>query len=95
MIIRSTIDSECENRMYYIFTSMGKEHREYLPKYKTRLSEYHSEQLIKDLQKDPNTKDVYIYKINYPDGRISLIANPNHPLGKFLCENDEDTSSAD
>lgn len=88
MIIRSTIDSDCQTRLYYTFKSMGKEYKEYLPKYRTRLSEYESEELIKDLQKDPNTRDIYIYKINYSDGSISLIANPNYPLGKFLCEND-------
>lgn len=89
MIIRSTIDSECKGQMYYLHTNMGKTHKEYLPRYKTRLSDYQSEQLIKDLQKDPNTRDIYIYKINYADGGISLIANPNKPLGKLMCEDDD------
>lgn len=88
MIIRSVIDSDCQGRMYYTFTSMGKEHKEYLPRYRTRLSEYQSEELIKDLQKDSNNKNIYIYKINYTDGSISLIANPNNPLGKLMCEDD-------
>jgi hypothetical protein len=68
---------------------MGKDHREYLPKYRTRLSEYEAERLIRDLQKDPGTDNIYIYKINYPDGRISLIANPNKPLGKLMCEDND------
>lgn len=88
MIIRSSIDTECNGRMYYTYTSMGKKHKEYLPKYRTRLSEYDAQQLINNLKKDPSVKDIYIYKITYPDGRISLIANPNSPLGKFDCEDD-------
>lgn len=86
MIIRSSIETECNGRMYYTYTSMGKKYKEYLPKYKTRLSEYDSEQLIKSLKKDPSVKNIYLYKITYPDGSISLIANPNVPLGKFDCE---------
>ena len=87
MIIRSSINSECDGRMYYTYTSMGHKYKEYLPKYKTRLSEYDAEQLIKDLQKDKSVKNIYIYKIIYPDGRISLIANANIPIEKFECEN--------
>jgi hypothetical protein len=89
MIIRSSIDSDCEGRMYYTYTSMGKEYKEYLPKYRTRLSEYNTEQLIQDLKKDPNVKDIYIYKVNYSDGRISLLANPNYPIGKLSCEDND------
>jgi hypothetical protein len=89
MIIRSSIDSECQGRMYYTYKSMGKEYKEYLPKYRTRLSEYNTEQLIEDLKKDPNVKDIYIYKVNYSDGRISLLANPNYPIGKLSCEDDD------
>lgn len=89
MIIRSSIDSDCNGRMYYIYKSMGKEYKEYLPKYKTRLSEYDAEKLIESLRKDSAVKDIYIYKINYPDGRISLIANPNYPIGKISCEDSD------
>lgn len=89
MIIRSTISGECRGRMYYVYKSMGKEYKTYLPKYKTRLSEYDAEELIDSLQKDPSVRDIYLYKIVYNDGRISLIANPNYPVGKFFCE-DED-----
>lgn len=89
MIIRSTISSDCKNRIYYIYKSMGKEHKEYLPKYKTRLSECDAEELIESLRKDPSVRDIYLYKVKYDDGKISLIANPNYPLGKFDCE-DED-----
>jgi hypothetical protein len=89
MIIRSTIDSDCDGRMYYIHKSMGKEYKQYLPKYKTRLSEYDSNELIKNLQKDPTVKNIYLYKINYPNGMISLLANPNNPIGKLLCEDQE------
>lgn len=89
MIVRSTIDSECNGRMYYTYTSMGKKHKQYLPKYKTRLSEYEAEQLIKDLQKDSSVDTIYLYKINYQDGSISLIANPNSPIGTFSCEDQD------
>lgn len=89
MIIRSNIDSECEGRMYYTYKSMGKEHREYIPKYKTRLSEYEAERLIERLQKDPNVDKIYLYKIKYNDGRISLFANPNQPIGKLGCEDND------
>lgn len=89
MIIRSLIDSDCTGRVYYIYKSMGKEQKQYLPKYKTRLSEYDAEQLIDDLKKDSDVRDIYLYKVTYPDGKISLIANPNYPLGKLSCE-DED-----
>lgn len=89
MIIRSSIDSNCKGRMYYTYKSMGKDQKQYLPKYKTRLSEYDAEQLIADLRKDPSVRNIYLYKITYPDGKISLIANPNYPLGKLNCE-DED-----
>lgn len=89
MIIRSTIDSDCEGRMYYIHTSMGKEYKQYLPKYKTRLSEYNANLLIKDLQKDPKNTTIYLYKITYNDGSISLLANPNSPIGQLRCEDDD------
>lgn len=89
MIIRSCIDTECNGRMYYTYTSMGKKYKEYLPKYKTRLSEYDAEKLIESLKKDTSVQDIYIYKIIYPDGYISLIANPNSPLGKIACEDDD------
>ena len=89
MIIRSTIASDCNNRMYYIYKSMGKEYKEYLPKYKTRLSEYDAEELIDNLKKDSSIRDIYVYKIQYNDGRISLLANPNYPIGKFFCEDDD------
>jgi hypothetical protein len=88
MIIRNMIDSDCEGKLFYIHTSMGNKNKQYLPKYNTRLSEYESEQLIKDLQKDPSVKNIYLYKITYSDGRVSLIANPNAPLGKLICEDD-------
>ena len=89
MIIRSTIDSDCEGRMYYIHQSMGKKTKQYLPKYRTRLSEYDAEQLIDNLKKDSSVKNIYLYKIIYEDGTISLIANPNNPLGKLECDDDE------
>jgi hypothetical protein len=89
MIIRSTINSDCNGRMYYIHKSMGKEYKQYLPKYKTRLSEYDSDKLIENLQKDSTVDNIYLYKINYPDGRISLLANPNYPIGKLRCEDKE------
>jgi hypothetical protein len=88
MIIRSTIDSDCDGRLYYTYKSMGTEHKEYLPKYKTRLSEYDSEKLIESLQRDKSVKTIYLYKINYKDGRISLFANPNKPIGELHCEDD-------
>ena len=68
---------------------MGREYKEYLPKHKTRLSEYNAELLIKELESDPLVKVIYLYKIIYNDGRISLIANPNKPLGPFNCEDSE------
>ena len=92
MIIRSTIDSDCQGKMYYTYKSMGKDQKEYLPKHKTRLSEYYIDKLINDLQKDPKTKDIYIYKVNYPDGRLSILANPNFPIGKLTCE-DQDANN--
>lgn len=88
MIIRSTIDSDCVGRMYYTHIENGKKYKEYLPKYKTRLSEYESEQLIKTLEKDPSTNNIYLYKILYSDGSISLIAKPNYPIGKIECEDE-------
>lgn len=88
MIIRSTIDSDCEGRMYYIHQSMGKKIKQYLPKYRTRLSEYDSEKLIEQLQKDSTVDNIYLYKIIYKDGRISLFANPNRPIGEIKCEDD-------
>lgn len=91
MIIRSTIDSDCSGRMYYIHSGKsGKKYKEYIPKYKTRLSEYEAERLIKTLQNDPTTDKIYLYKINYSDGKISLIANPNFPIGKIMCEDNND-----
>lgn len=89
MIIRSTIDSTCEGRMYYTYRSMGKEQKEYLPKYKTRLSEYEADRLIENLRRDKTVKTIYLYKIQYSDGRISLLANPNQPIGKFECEDND------
>lgn len=88
MIIRSTIDSDCEGRMYYIHQSMGKNIKQYLPKYRTRLSEYDAEKLIEELQKDSTVDNIYLYKIIYKDGRISLFANPNRPIGEIKCEDD-------
>lgn len=89
MIIRSSINSDCNGRMYYTYKSMGKEYKEYIPKYKTRLSEYDAEKLIENLKKDVSVRDIYLYKIIYSDGRISLIANPNYPIGKISCEDDD------
>jgi hypothetical protein len=86
MIVRSTIDSDCQGKLYYIAKHMGKDTKVHLPKYRSRLSEYDSEQLIKELKKDPNIKTIYLYKINYSDGKISLIANPDKPIGSFHCE---------
>jgi hypothetical protein len=88
MIIRSTIDSDCEGKMYYIHQSMGKKIKQYLPKYRTRLSEYDAEKLIEELQKDSTVDSIYIYKIIYKDGKISLFANPNKPIGEIKCEDD-------
>lgn len=88
MIIRSTIESDCEGRMFYIHQSMGKKVKQYLPKYRTRLSEYDSEKLIEQLQKDSTVDNIYLYKIVYKDGRISLFANPNYPIGEIKCEDD-------
>lgn len=89
MIIRSNIDSDCQSRMYYTYKSMGKEQKEYLPRYKTRLSEYESERLIENLQRDKTVTTIYLYKITYSDGTISLFANPNKPIGKLHCEDDD------
>lgn len=86
MIIRSTIESDCEGRMFYIHQSMGKKIKQYIPKNRTRLSEYNAEQLIKELEKDPSVKTIYLYKIIYKDGKISLLANPNQPIGSIECE---------
>ncbi len=88
MIIRSTINSDCKGRLYYIHRSMGKSIKQYLPKYKTRLSDYDAEQLIESLQKDSSVTQIYLYKITYEDGRISLLANPNKPIGELKCEDD-------
>lgn len=90
MIIRSTIESDCEGRLYYTYTSMGKKKKEYLPKYRSRLSEYDAEQLIQKLEKDSTVKTIYLYKVIYSDGRISLLANPNDPIGILQCEDDSE-----
>jgi len=89
MIIRSTINSPCDGRMYYIYKSMGKEYKEYLPKSRTRLSEYNTEIMIEELQKDPTVKTIYIYKVLYSDGTISILANPNKPIDLLRCEDDD------
>lgn len=86
MIIRSTIESDCDGRMFYIHHSMGKKIKQYLPKYRTRLSEYDAEQLVKELQQDTTIRDIYLYKVIYKDGKISLLANPNSPIGPLECE---------
>lgn len=88
MIIRSTIESDCEGQMFYIHQSMGKKIKQYLPKYRTRLSEYDAEKLIEELQKDSTVDSIYLYKIIYKDGKISLFANPNKPIGEIKCEDD-------
>lgn len=89
MIIRSTINSLCDGRMYYTYKSMGKEYKEYLPKSRTRLSEYNTEIMIEELQKDPTVKTIYIYKVLYSDGTISILANPNKPIDLIRCEDDD------
>lgn len=89
MIIRSTIESDCEGRMFYIHQSMDKKIKQYLPKYRTRLSEYDAEKLIEELRKDPTVDQIYLYKIIYKDGKISLFANPNKPIGTLECEDDK------
>jgi hypothetical protein len=75
--------------MYYIYKSMGKEYKEYLPKSRTRLSEYNTEIMIEELQKDPTVKTIYIYKVLYSDGTISILANPNKPIDLLRCEDDD------
>lgn len=82
MIIRLNIDSDCGKNLYY--TNMGKLTK--IPRYKTRLSEYEGEQLLKELQQDPNNRSIYLYTIKYPDGKMSIIANPNYPLGALVCK---------
>ena len=89
MIIRSTIDSSCEGRMYYLYKSMGREYKEYLPKSRTRLSEYNTEMMIQELEKDPSVQNIYIYKVRYDDGQISILANPNYPIDGLYCEDDD------
>jgi hypothetical protein len=74
--------------MYYTYKSMGKEYKEYLPKSRTRLSEYNTEIMIEELQKDPTVKTIYIYKVLYSDGTISILANPNKPIDLLRCEDD-------
>jgi hypothetical protein len=90
MIIRSTINSPCDGRMYYLYKSMGKQQREYLPKSKTRLSEYNTDLMIQELQKDSSVKNIYVYKVKYDDGQISILANPNYPIDGLYCEDDDD-----
>ena len=85
MIVRLNIDSDCEGTLQYTVRSMGQDTVVVLPKYRTRLSEYDSEQLIQELQKDPTVESIYLYKITYPNGQISLLANPNKPIGKLEC----------
>lgn len=75
--------------MFYIHQSMGKKIKQYLPKYRTRLSEYDAEKLIEELRKDPTVDQIYLYKIIYKDGKISLFANPNKPIGEIKCEDDK------
>lgn len=89
MIIRSTIESDCAGRMFYIHHSMGKKIKQYLPKYRTRLSEYDAEQLIKELEQDKTVQNIYLYKVIYRDGKISLLANPNVPIGPLECEDNK------
>jgi hypothetical protein len=67
---------------------MGKKLKQYLPKYHTRLSEYDAEKLIEQLKKDPTVDQIYLYKIIYKDGQISLLANPNKPIGEIKCEDE-------
>lgn len=75
--------------MFYIHQSMGKKIKQYLPKYRTRLSEYDAEKLIEELQKDSTVNQIYLYKIIYEDGQISLFANPNKPIGELKCEDNK------
>lgn len=85
MVIRLNIHSDCDGPLYYTTKNMGVETIVSLPRYKTRLSEYESHNLIQKLKDDPSVEKIYLYKINYPDGSLSLFANPNEPIRQLEC----------
>ena len=86
MVIRLDIISPCTGILSYKIGSYPSQIYVPLSKYKTRTSEYDSEELINKAKKDPSIKKMYLYKIQYPDGSISLILNPNEPIGELFCD---------
>lgn len=83
MIVRVSIDSDCEGILSY----QDQQSSVYVPKHRSRLTEYEGEQLIKELRSnDPSLTTIYLYTIKYPDGKVSVIAIPNHPIGKLNCD---------
>lgn len=83
MIIRLNINSNCKGLLFY---NKNEDHISMpLLRYKTRLSEYEGEQLIAELRDNPDVSNIYLYKIKYLDGTISLLANANKPIGQLDC----------
>lgn len=87
MIVRLNIDSDCDGILHYT----KEKSTIYLSKYRSRLTEYEGEQLIKEI-KDimPETQTIYLYTIRYPDGKVSVVATPDKPIGQLTCESMND-----
>lgn len=83
MIVRVSIDSDCEGLLTY----QTEQSSIYLSKYRSRLTEYEGEQLVKELKSNnPSLATIYLYTIKYPDGKVSIVAIPNNPIGKLTCD---------
>lgn len=83
MIVRVSIDSDCEGLLTY----KAEQSSIYLSKYRSRLTEYEGEQLVKELKlNNPSLETIYLYTIKYPDGKVSIVAIPNNPIGKLTCD---------
>ena len=80
MIIKVNIDSDCDQTLHY--RSMGKLIP--IPKSKNRFADYDIEKLCKELSHKKLT--TYIYKIEYSDGKVSIITTTIHPLGDLVCQ---------
>jgi hypothetical protein len=80
MVIKVNINSDCDQILHY--RNMGKLIP--IPKSKNRFADYDIEKLSKELANKKVT--TYIYKIQYSDGKISIVTTTTHPLGELVCQ---------
>lgn len=80
MVIKVQIDSDCDQTLFY----KNMDRLIPIPRYKNRLVEYEIARLEDSFANKKITR--YIYTINYPDSRVSIITTTEKPIGDLICK---------